>query len=116
MEPTPSQSDQHLQPIATLPTAHREILIRAIANVLATPIAKQTYAQIVDGLPLADVAWDRYGGCLCYDHPLLREHKQLCPGVAEETERLCSALDFDALLMPSQVRRLSNKSLRIMLY
>ncbi len=116
METTRSQSEQPLQPIATLQNAHREILIRAIANVLSTPIAKQTYAQIVDGLPLADVAWDRYGGCLCYDHPLLREHKELCPDVADEAERLCLALDVDALLMPKPVRYLFNESLGITLY
>ncbi len=113
METTRTQSEQHVQPIATLQNAHREILIRAIANVLSTPIAKQTYAQIVDGLPLADVAWDRYGGCLCYEHPLLREHKELCPDVADETERLCSALDVEALLLPLQVRGLFNESLDI---
>jgi hypothetical protein len=80
-----TDSDSEQLPITTLKTPHRsEILIRAIANVLSSPITKETYAQIVDGLPLAHVAWDQYTGCLCHQHPLLNEHKKLCPSVSEE--------------------------------
>ena len=38
---------------------HRKVLDRAIRNVLSTELAKFTYAQIIDGLPIADVAFDR---------------------------------------------------------
>ena len=80
-------------------------MIRAIANVLSTPIAKETYAQIVDGLPLSHVVWG-FSGCPCTDHPLLNEHIELCPGVAEEAQKLCSEFDATTLLMPSKVRAL----------
>ncbi len=92
------------QPVSTLRTPHREVLARAVANILSSSAAKQTYAQIVDGLPLADVAWDRHAGCLCLHHPLLNEHKELCSSVAEETEGLLSSFDLGSLLMPSEVR------------
>ena len=47
---------------------HREVLMRALTNVLSTELALFTYAQIIDGLPIADVAWDqRYHG-LFPDH------------------------------------------------
>ncbi len=91
-------------PIEALKTPHREILIRAIANVLSSPIAKQTYAQIVDGLPSSDIAWDHYVTPFCSQHPLLKEHKELCPGVPEEAQELCSSLDASTLLLPSTVR------------
>lgn len=45
--------------IDKLDDAHREVLVRAINNVLATDEAVLTYAQIIDGLPIADVAFDR---------------------------------------------------------
>ncbi|KAL2140524.1 hypothetical protein VTI28DRAFT_3728 [Corynascus sepedonium] len=90
-------------PIEKLRTPHREILTRAIANVVASPIARQTFAQIVDGLPLSDVACDSFSGCLCSFHPLLNEHKELCPGVAEEAQKLCSSFDTSTLLMSSKL-------------
>lgn len=104
--PSPhSKVGRTMEQIGTLRAPHRDILLGAIANVLSSPIAKQTYAQIVDGLPLANVASDLYTGSLCYQHPLLDEHRELCPGVAEEAQELCSALDTNTLLMPSQVRK-----------
>lgn len=106
---TPKTESEQL-PIQTLKTPHREILIRATANVLSSPIAKQTYAQIVDGLPLSDVALDAFGGSNCSRHPLLYEHKQLCPRVAEEAEQLCSGFDVGTLLMPSKVRNQFTRS------
>jgi len=105
LSPSPhSKSDRTMEQIDTLKAPHRDVLLRAIANVLSSPIAKQTYAQIVDGLPLANVALDLYTGSLCHGHPLLDEHKELCPGVAEEAQKLCSVLDTSTLSMPSQVR------------
>ncbi|KAH6613689.1 hypothetical protein B0J18DRAFT_440694 [Chaetomium sp. MPI-SDFR-AT-0129] len=98
--------EQDYLPIASLSNTRREILTRAVANVLSTDLAKQTYAQIVDGYPLADVARDTYEGCLCsYEHPLYTDHKELCPGVQEETQVLCSELDVGTFLMPEYALR-----------
>ncbi|KAK3897689.1 hypothetical protein C8A05DRAFT_19590 [Staphylotrichum tortipilum] len=78
---TPGAESEGL-PIEALKTPHRKVLIRAVANVLSTPIAIETYAQIVDGLPLALVAWDRFhSGAICSGHPLLQEHREFCPGL-----------------------------------
>ncbi|KAK4040826.1 hypothetical protein C8A01DRAFT_45936 [Parachaetomium inaequale] len=81
MEPPYAECEQ--LPIQKLKAPHREILIRAIANVLSTPIAKQTYAQIVDGLPLSDVARDSVSG-------------------SEEAQTLCSSFDASILLISSK--------------
>ena len=105
METPKTASDSRQLPISTITvTHHRELLIRAVANVTSSPVAKQTYAQIIDGLPLSEVADDGFDGCSCPGHPLDPDHTQLCPGVAEEAEALCSRFDANALLMPSQVR------------
>ncbi len=88
-------------PIEFLHHPHRESLIRAIANVLASPIAIESLAQIVDGLPLASVTLDRYqSGSICSGHPLLEEHQELCPGVAEEARQLCCDFHVGSLLLP----------------
>ncbi|KAI1498342.1 hypothetical protein F5X99DRAFT_431797 [Biscogniauxia marginata] len=65
---------------------HRDILNRAIRNVLSTDISEITLAQIVDGLPLSEVERDTYTGYgyLSGDHPLSQKHKQLCPGLLHE--------------------------------
>lgn len=45
--------------IEVLDDTHYSALQRAIRNLLDTNLAFATYAQIVDGLPTEDVAWDR---------------------------------------------------------
>ncbi|KAK4139780.1 uncharacterized protein C8A04DRAFT_15559 [Dichotomopilus funicola] len=65
-------------PIASLNDHSREILTRAITNVLSTDLAKQTYTQIVDGLPLSDVARDTYLPPPYFRHPLFTDHNELC--------------------------------------
>ena len=46
--------------IETLTGQHRDILTRAVQNVMSTEIAQITYAQIVDGFPLSSVEKDNY--------------------------------------------------------
>ncbi|KAK4043659.1 hypothetical protein C8A01DRAFT_43415 [Parachaetomium inaequale] len=79
-----------------------DLLERAVHNVLNTEVALETYAQIIDGLPLADVAhnqWTSPHVRLPPDHPINR-HTSLCPGVLERTEQYRSefgihTLEFD---------------------
>ena len=80
--------------MATLEDGHRDAFIRALTNVLSSQIAEITYGQIVDGLPLSSVARDVYSDNVCPGHPLLDEHKELCPGVVEHLRRL--GTEFDA--------------------
>jgi hypothetical protein len=80
--------------IAILQDEHRDAFIRALTNVLSSQIAEVTYGQIVDGLPLSSVALDVYRDNVCPGHPLLHEHKELCPGVDDHLRSL--GTDFDA--------------------
>ncbi len=78
--------------------------MRAIANVLSSPIAKTTYGQIIDGLPLSDVVLDTYGSIVCPEHPLLDQHFGLSEDVLDKTSQLCSDFDPVILKMDSAVR------------
>lgn len=93
----------HTTSIATVQGEHRDLLIRAMANVLSSPIAEITYAQIFDGLPLSEVAQDVYDAYFCQGHPVLSQHQELCPGVAEQAREYRSRLDATALHMDSRV-------------
>lgn len=64
---------------------HRQILDRAIRNVLSTELAQLTYAQIIDGLPVADVAWDRRLPGIMGEH-IIDDHGTLCPGALEQAQ------------------------------
>src|ERR1700761_6039464 len=94
--------------IACMNGPPREIFMRAIANVLATPIAEITCAQIIDGLILSNVHYDVYDGNVCPLHLLIEEHKDLCPGVLEQTRELHTSFDPGALEMDSTVSRQDN--------
>ncbi|KAM0247820.1 hypothetical protein ACHAP5_003830 [Fusarium lateritium] len=65
--------------------AHYAILASALRNVLGTEIALLTFAQIVDGLPTSDVAWDQYGSKHHPNHPV-NSHKTLCDGALEKAK------------------------------
>jgi hypothetical protein len=71
-----------------LDAEHHAALIRAISNVLSTELALFTFAQIIDGLPTADVGWDRRSPGLAGEHPL-DSHEQLCPGAMDKARELC---------------------------
>jgi hypothetical protein len=63
---------------------HLAVFDRALSNVLATEIAEETFAQIVDGLPLARVAFSiRSRRDTIYD-PVFK-HEELCDGVLDKT-------------------------------
>lgn len=71
--------------IGELSVVHQEAATQAINNVLATEVALTTYAQIIDGLPLCDIAWDTRGSRLSPQHPI-NLHTQLCPGTISKAE------------------------------
>ncbi|KPM43020.1 hypothetical protein AK830_g3543 [Neonectria ditissima] len=99
-DPRPEQ-----QSIQNLQIKHREIFTRAVSNVLSSPIAEVTFAQIVDGLPLSDVALDTYAGTVCPGHPLLDERVELSPGVLEKARQLRSTFDATTLRFDSKLLR-----------
>lgn len=87
-----------------LATEHREVFIRALKNVLATELALFTFAQIIDGLPVADVGFDRRDHGLRGDHPL-DEHEELCAGAMEKARELEKVWDPSTLKFNPEVWR-----------
>ncbi|KAH7131324.1 hypothetical protein EDB81DRAFT_906450 [Dactylonectria macrodidyma] len=85
--------------IQQLSGMHREILTQAVVNVLSTPIAEVTFGQIIDGLPISDVAVDIHLGTLCDGHPLLDERYELSSEVISKAQELCSTVDATKIRM-----------------
>ena len=93
---------QHAISAATLEAltdTHRDIFTRAVRNVLSTNTAEETYAQVLDGLPLSKVERDRWSHyTICASHPLHNNHKTLCPGVLERLRQLHDQIDVGQVL------------------
>lgn len=81
---------------------HRECLVRAISNVLSIELSLFTFAQIIDGLPIADVAWDRRYPGLHHDH-ILDDHEELCPGAMEKVQEFYRDWDPNILRFSPKV-------------
>ncbi|KAK4204302.1 hypothetical protein QBC40DRAFT_293050 [Triangularia verruculosa] len=84
-------------PIHGLNENHRDILTRAISRLLATDIAKITFAQILDGLPTAEVGDDCSDGELPDGHPLREKHRDLCPGVLDKLSEFRDSFQPESL-------------------
>jgi hypothetical protein len=81
------------------------LLVRAITRILSTDIAEETYAQIIDGLPISDVAFDRRVQFHKH-HPILHQaHEELCPGMLDKAREFRDGFRPDILTFDSQVRR-----------
>ncbi|KAJ4259710.1 hypothetical protein NW762_007641 [Fusarium torreyae] len=89
--------------IDVLETAHRELFGRAITRILSTEISETTYAQIIDGLPLSDVAYDSAGGGPPDGHPIEHVHQDFCPGVLEKTRKFRQEFDPEILRFDSRL-------------
>lgn len=88
--------------LADLDGEHRRLLVQAVERILCTEIAEVTYAQIIDGLPIADVAYDTrsppYGA-----HPLDERHEELCPGMLEKAREFRAGFQPDILTFKAKV-------------
>lgn len=85
-----------------LDAKHQSAFATAMSNLLSTEIAEQTFAQIVDGLPLKDVAF----GMRIHEYTRkdpVSSHVELCPGVLERTRMLRDAFDPRTLKMRADV-------------
>lgn len=86
---------------------HQAIFATAMSNLLSTEIAEQTFAQILDGLPLRDVAF----GMRVFEYnrsdPVF-SHVELCPGVLDRTRMLRDDFDPKAMNLRADVRTLDN--------
>jgi hypothetical protein len=72
------------------------VFCRAISNLLSTELVLFTFAQIIDGLPTADVAWDRRYPDLHGEHPI-EQHEDICPGVLDRARQF--RRDFDPSIL-----------------
>ncbi|KAH0438190.1 alcohol dehydrogenase [Colletotrichum camelliae] len=82
---------------------HRDTFMRALSNILATEIAEITFTQIIDGLPLTEVAQDCGNASLPNDHPDHDMHQQLCSGVIEKTHRFRDEFDSGTIHIDSKL-------------
>lgn len=88
------------------------IFRRAFVRVLDSETARQTYAQIIDGLPIADVAWGRRSpGVFGDEHPI-EEHPELCPEAVEKTKFFIQDFNINSLLCdPKLVQAYQNATI-----
>lgn len=84
---------------------HRSAVILAVTNILSTSQAEITLAQLVDGLPLRDVAKEGRGHTIGIGHPL-QEHMELCDGALDRTRACLGALEVSKLRIEQSVCQL----------
>lgn len=82
---------------------HRNALDRAIKSVFSTELAQFTYAQITDGLPTSDVAFDRRYPGVFGEHPIDSNHEELCPGAMERAHEYYEQWNPKILLFDPKV-------------
>lgn len=99
--PPPAQVEKST-PGQVLDHLHQQKFRRALLNVLSTSIAEQTLAQILDGLPLKDVAWDKRYHRHYFEEPVFH-HTELCPDVLEKTINFRETFEPLTLNIPSRV-------------
>lgn len=97
-----SDGVEQLASLGLLDGEHMDAFHRALNNVLLTEVAENTYAEIIDGLPIRESWLDfnpwRPG------HPVEDlKHDKLCPGSIEKATELRSDFDIYALSFPSWV-------------
>lgn len=90
---THTQNNSHRSPISKLYDSHRLAVTQAIVNVLSTDTAEITFAQIEDGLPLAEVVDDAASNLMLPDHPIFK-HTQLSPHSLEKVRVFRDGFDF----------------------
>ncbi|KAI0138883.1 hypothetical protein GGR57DRAFT_488819 [Xylariaceae sp. FL1272] len=87
-------------PVTNLDHEHFSVFDRAVKNVLGTDQSLMAMAQLIDGLPLDEVARSALGARLCDGHPIY-QHKTLCEGVIEGTKAYRDAFDSSMLNLPA---------------
>lgn len=83
-----------------LDQSHQIRFCQAIRTLLHSKAAEVTFAQLVDGLPLARFATSTQG--MRWEPPIL-EHETLCPGVVERAKSFRDNLDPASLGLPVEV-------------
>lgn len=89
--------------IDDLSQQYRDVFSRALLNVLSTPAAETTFAQILDGAPLSQNVGNVPRWIYPRKHPIHTEHPQLCPGVLDRAKDSRSTLDLMVLRFDPRV-------------
>lgn len=84
---------------------HRDIFTRALFNILFTPAAETTFAQIIDGAPLSQSVLDTHTGVYPPTHPIRDQHIKLCSGVLEQARQSRDNFDLNNLKFNARVRK-----------
>lgn len=85
-----------------LDDAHQRAFKRAVTNILSTPIAEETFAQIADGLPLRSVAIGTQNHRVLRGDPI-EKHVEMCPGAIEKAREFRKGSDPMRLEIASAV-------------
>ena len=85
-----------------LDVQHRDAVTRAVLRLLDTEIARQTYGQIIDGVPLCSVARGVQDHRVLLGHPL-ESHVVLCPGVVDTGIQLRAEFNMETLNFDTKV-------------
>ncbi|RNJ58394.1 hypothetical protein D7B24_004846 [Verticillium nonalfalfae] len=92
----------HYLNVERLDSQHRHAVSQALSNVLATDAALVTFAQIIDGLPICDIAWDTRGTKLTPQHPI-NSHNELCPEARAKAEEFRGDFKSEALVFKPEL-------------
>lgn len=81
---------------------HLRPLHKAFSNILSTPVAESTYAQIIDGMPLSNVY--KRNHWYSKNFPV-ETHNDLCAGCLEKAKAFRSDIDFTLLQFEAKASR-----------
>ncbi|KAK8068465.1 hypothetical protein PG996_007577 [Apiospora saccharicola] len=93
-----------------LDSQHRNTLDDAISHIIGTQAALETYAQIIDGLPLAHITRNRYKSKHHNEHPI-HAHIELRDGAEDIAISMRETFDLTQLSFDSKVLRKPNYSI-----
>lgn len=99
--------ESQLSSLRLLDEEHTAVFRNALENLLLTEASESAYAEIFDGLPTLD-SWNEFHfWAPVKGNPIVElEHKELCAGSREKSQKLRSEFDVYTLLFPSQVCQL----------
>lgn len=85
-----------------LDVPHQISFKQGIANILATELAELTFAQLINGLPLWDVAIDQSKNTHTAEEPVYK-HKELCYGAMDKMRLLREKFDILTMEIRTEV-------------
>ena len=85
--------------IRDVDAAHYGTFTTALANLLRTDVAEQTYAEIIDGIPTART----WSASIGRRHDVIDAHRELCPGVLEAAREHRAGLRAENLTFDAAV-------------